>query len=465
MQEPILVVDAGNILFKEQATLPSENQQIQQIKAETIAAAYGLMRFDAIGVSGSDLQAGESFFRAPEIARLPWLSANIIDGKGKLFFRPHLLREVHGERIAIIGLTDNAPPGTGLQIFDWRKALENELTNLKDQASFIVILSSLPSTDNDQLCKQFPQVRLVLSAVPHRANMPARTINNALITQTGPQGKYLGHLSITFRNHHSWNQVGENETEILKQKIKSLDQQILILTKSTPDHQSEQEARKLARLQMHRENVAEQLELIQKSSEDNKRATGDIFSTFFQQIHPETSVAPVTQLLDKMHQRIEKLQENTTGAMHDTRAAKVLNDGIAGNQSCTSCHPVQAAFWQTTRHAKAFSSLVQKGRDKDPACLPCHVTIVRSHDSSPVQDRLDLAQLPAERQNVGCEDCHYPAELHLASPQQVHPTRRPTKQWCQDCHTKEQDPEFNYLDKINIIRCPPAWAPEPRRPN
>ena len=454
-KDPVILLDAGNLLFKEEATAREDNRPIQLIKAETIAASYGEIHFDAIGVSSSDLQAGTAFFKNKKFATLPWLSANIADSQGKLLFQPHLILRLGGEKIGIIGLTDSAiAPPAGLRNVAWQNALDRELAGLKGQVTFFIVLSSLTSIDNEELARKYPQVRLVISAVPHRGNMPPRIFNKTLITQTGPQGKYLGQLKIIFRDHLSWSQREEDETIVLRKKIENLDQQILRLTKSSADN--EDESRKRARLQIYRQNVASQLEQIQLSRKGMKPETGDTFSALFREIQPDTTILPVSRLVDEMQRKNDTLQASANSALYQKSKEAPLDDSISGTPSCTPCHEKQAAFWRTTKHAKAFATLTDKGRDRDPACLPCHTTVGKVTATSPYQDRLRLVQLPGERQNVGCENCHYPAELHLSSPQQVQPIRVPSAKKCQYCHTREQDPQFNYQKKLKQISCPPA---------
>jgi hypothetical protein len=45
-----------------------------------------------------------------------------------------------------------------------------------------------------------------------------------------------------------------------------------------------------------------------------------------------------------------------------------------GSDVCKLCHIKKYYDWMKTKHAGAYVTLLQKGNQKDPACLPCHVT-------------------------------------------------------------------------------------------
>jgi hypothetical protein len=80
---------------------------------------------------------------------------------------------------------------------------------------------------------------------------------------------------------------------------------------------------------------------------------------------------------------------------------------FVGSESCVSCHKSAAAVWEGTQHRHAFVSLVNKGADADPNCVPCHV--IGFGSVSGYRREFKGARLI----DVGCESCHGPGSLHV----------------------------------------------------
>jgi hypothetical protein len=117
-----------------------------------------------------------------------------------------------------------------------------------------------------------------------------------------------------------------------------------------------------------------------------------------------------------------------------------------GDAACMGCHTAEYEQWATTRHAKAWQTMVDKEVDTDPECVGCHVTGYGRWNGFRHKDiNLNLA-------NVQCEVCHGPGKEHYelitgggdrtAKPH--HALEPITQKMCESCHRNEHDPEFNY---------------------
>lgn len=105
-----------------------------------------------------------------------------------------------------------------------------------------------------------------------------------------------------------------------------------------------------------------------------------------------------------------------------------------GSDVCKLCHIKQFYSWQATDHAGAYVSLLQKGKQKDPACLVCHATgygmpggfdpqradtpVAKGEAPKAGEKEAALKGLRAQRsqdpvKGVGCECCHGGARHHL----------------------------------------------------
>jgi len=130
-----------------------------------------------------------------------------------------------------------------------------------------------------------------------------------------------------------------------------------------------------------------------------------------------------------------------------------------GSDVCKLCHIKQYYSWQNTAHAGAYVTLLQKGEQKNPACLRCHATghklpggfdpdkptapgAKNGEDKEPLKAvRGPKTQDPLK--GVGCECCHGGSRHHLglalkdrfatARTPLLRPT--PSLENCIRCHT------------------------------
>lgn len=124
----------------------------------------------------------------------------------------------------------------------------------------------------------------------------------------------------------------------------------------------------------------------------------------------------------------------------------VPEGGYASVQTCAGCHGDRAKGWQTTRHAKALETLKKKSQDTLPGCVKCHVTGFEK-DGGYVDQELTPALA-----GVQCEACHGPAANHAANPMnKKNLIARPGETICRECHTKGQDPKFDYANKKGLV--------------
>ena len=116
-----------------------------------------------------------------------------------------------------------------------------------------------------------------------------------------------------------------------------------------------------------------------------------------------------------------------------------------GADKCRQCHEGRHKFWSRTPHWAAFRTLSYKDAEADPDCLPCHVTgYERQTGYWPRKPREAL-------QGVQCEQCHGVGSLHAEKPETYSLLHLPSAPQCMDCHTEEQDDDFDYFrDKKRV---------------
>ena len=80
--------------------------------------------------------------------------------------------------------------------------------------------------------------------------------------------------------------------------------------------------------------------------------------------------------------------------------------GYQGGTVCVSCHREEGLSWALTHHAAAFRTLVRRDREKDLACVGCHVTGMNAGGFDPADDP------SSPFIDVTCESCHGPSGPH-----------------------------------------------------
>jgi hypothetical protein len=147
----------------------------------------------------------------------------------------------------------------------------------------------------------------------------------------------------------------------------------------------------------------------------------------------------------------------------------------AGNNKCRMCHLKQHKSWWESQHAKAMAALqdakaaaafaeklkieLEEPADQSDACVRCHVTGFHLAGGYPAADSAKTAAVAM----VGCEACHGPGSAHIAA--KTSAERKATINGavgvalCQQCHTPEISPKFEFAAMKKRVHPVPAAAP------
>ena len=146
----------------------------------------------------------------------------------------------------------------------------------------------------------------------------------------------------------------------------------------------------------------------------------------------------VDKYQDALNQRFAKANEATAQTATARTAQQIAGEKYLGETNCRRCHEAEYQKWSTQAHAHAFQTLVTNQRDSTPECLPCHVVGMGSSGGFiSKQSTPDLV-------NVQCESCHGMGTRHGM-------TDTVGPEVCQTCHTQQQDPNFQYDEKVQKI--------------
>jgi 2',3'-cyclic-nucleotide 2'-phosphodiesterase (5'-nucleotidase family) len=192
----VLVVDAGNALFK--TTGPQD--ELSRQRAALIVEAMAKVGTQALVPGARDLPLGAGYLK--QLAKrhgLPVLSANLVDKDGRPVFPASRVVEVGNQKVALIGaspagqLSDaTGQPATA--------AVKAEAAKLRKGADLVLVLAAVPFADALQLSRELGgQVDFILQSHEGRGPMMAQRAEGNFLVPTGERGRELGRLSVSLQ--------------------------------------------------------------------------------------------------------------------------------------------------------------------------------------------------------------------------------------------------------------------------
>jgi hypothetical protein len=118
-----------------------------------------------------------------------------------------------------------------------------------------------------------------------------------------------------------------------------------------------------------------------------------------------------------------------------------------GAETCRTCHPNTYLKWSTTKHAQAFTALLNDPKPNtiyDAECVSCHTTGFEY--TSGYRSQTATPYLKGNQ----CENCHGPASKHVSDPSNAEylqplkltAERADKNQLCIHCHDEDNSPKF-----------------------
>lgn len=336
------------------------------------------------------------------------------------------------------------------------------LLNIRDRNtnSLTILLSSLPNKDNQEIAKKFTDIHVLISANQRKGNIPPQLISNTLLSQTAKQGKHQGLLEISFGSTRIWEQNSQKKLADLQNSLGSVNWQLRrLLKKSNNSGNSRKHQATIARLEKEEQSLNLDISNMQEQiAEETKSGTKqDHFSYRFISLKKnmpndqatEVKIKQLNQDIRKLHTKLKRAKKNGASGS----GAQAFSS-LIGHKACGICHEVQRDFWESTKHAKAYDTLVAMEKNLDTDCLPCHLTMDIQNGAFETLSPASILSYPERLQSVGCETCHGNGKKHQTNPEQFKLVRTPTADICLTCHTDEHDDNFLYEEKLKKVSCP-----------
>jgi 2',3'-cyclic-nucleotide 2'-phosphodiesterase (5'-nucleotidase family) len=195
---PVLVLDAGNALFK--STQPGEPRAKE--RAELLLEQMDALGTAAMAVGARDLTLGaELLVQASKKAKMKVLSANLVDLQGKRLFEPSTVVTAGGVKFGVIGLSPEGPVagqgGLVGQPLTAAALAEAKRLRQKEKVDVVLVLAAAPYPQAQKLSSEVGNaVELIVQSHEGRgAGMLQRTDFAALIPP-GERGRQLSRVEL-----------------------------------------------------------------------------------------------------------------------------------------------------------------------------------------------------------------------------------------------------------------------------
>lgn len=460
-----LLLDAGGLRYDEDP-LPADKLPQVRKKAEFLENTWGALGAVTM-LQPEDLRGQPDGGELHERRRL----ASNVGGLPPGSLVPEVLRTVSGVKLGILGVADpeaSWPPG--VQVSEPLAAARAAVQRLQRQgAQAIIALTGLRREQARRLARQVPSLQLIVAGNDRELAEgvdPPEVIGTTLLVVPGQKGERLirleVHLPPSGPPHWTVYPSPRQRDQVVAQQRAKLQvvQARLAALRSDPSADP-----------IFIKTTAAEVRLLETllaaaATPAAPPAAGYVISELVpitRALPRDASVAAQMTALDR-----QIGESNLAATAGPPAPPPVGQPRYLGNAGCLgSCHYHNDSFefWQKTRHASAWKTLVDGGKDLSYDCVGCHAsgfdaagganlwTLAQWQRATPPKDPPPAAG--PDLRNVQCEVCHGPGSLHARSPIKVPvPTPRPSEERCLTCHTKEHSDTFAITPYLRDILGP-----------
>jgi hypothetical protein len=442
----VVYLDAGSLLYTELPAKPSRNHQ-EQLKAELLADAFAeSLQPSAVGLGPYDLAAGAARVTPPRQA------ANIaVEAGENLALEPPKVITAGGLRIGVFGVVDpELVRNLGVTATDPVAAARKAVGDLRGKnAQVIVGLLHMNTARARDLVGEVKGMSFAVvgAGAPEPDKLSAKPIRSGdtwLLT-TANRGQVLARLDVTVRGTGAFTDaIGEARAKV---EIESIDQRIERLRTDIAKYEADADgddgfiARQkadLAELQTERDALVK--------SPLRTPAEGNWFVMTHVTIEKALACDTAIQRRKLAYTKAAGEANLAAAAGKTAPAPEPGKAGFVGTDECVLCHKKQVEFWKKTRHAQAWKTLVDVGKQYDLDCVYCHATGFEEPGGSTLAS---LAEPPEQGAllDVQCESCHGPGSIHVEEDGNEKPSSlvlETPRTRCIVCHNAQHSDTFDY---------------------
>ncbi|MEE2787168.1 MAG: multiheme c-type cytochrome [Myxococcota bacterium] len=430
---PTEVLLVGPHLFEKKA--PAHRIAQEKAKARLLARAFSHLKVNAGLGSENELFYGlDAYQDLTQGWKFDDVAVNRAGGRGRLI-------QLGAHTIGIIGIGGpgkKTPRGHLKPIDD--KTLEKIANTLRqDGAQAIVALSTLSRLELRRLARRVKGIDLWILGDHPQENDTVSPAGDSFIIEAGDRGRNVGRIRL-----YHLDKAGPLVDPIghFKREQKRLNTRRTYLTDMYKRTKSP--------------FLKTQLDQVQTQINTLKAPTGQGKRFDYTLIPVKKDIkrhAPIAGWVDTYNASLKKLNLASAG---EIKPVKPGESGYVGDAECADCHPDAKAFWDRTKHAKAWQTLVDADKTFDAECVECHVTGWQRPGGSILGQVNHLT-------NVQCEVCHGPGSRHVEgggaiagdNPGEAALIKRTVPQaLCETCHNQHHSPKFDYKTYMRKITGP-----------
>ena len=435
---PVLVVDAGSLLYS-QTPVPPHLEAQEQLKADLLANIYQQdLHVAAVGLGPADLAKG------PAGERFPREAVNLADPGYKTV--PPAVQQVGDAKVGTFGVI--AEDTMAVKVTDPVAAGKQAVAQLRAGGAQVVVALVQASTKKDAvaLVRAIGGIDFAVAGLGQNAPEPDRIeieptkVGDGWLVIPANRGQVVSRIDVYLRGAGPFaDAIGgaaatDREAQLDKE-VAAIDADLAKFAKDPSADPKFIAQKKDERARMIAERDRLEAQPLQPP------AQGSFFT--LAQVRINKLLACSVRVQDAVKHYDQAAGDANVKAADDKPVPEPAKGqaSYVGDAACSDCHDAQYKFWQKTVHAQAWQTLVDRGQQFDYECIGCHVTGWEKPGGS------NLAHNDKLR-NVQCETCHGPGSIHVAKGGNEKPAailRAPPEDLCAtQCHTHEHSDTFQH---------------------
>ena len=440
-QGPVLVVDAGSLLYS-QTPVPPHLKAQEDLKADLLRTIYQRdLEVAAVGLGPADFGQGKSGVLMPR-------AVVNVDDRDLATVLPRII--IAGTvKVGIFGVvTQDALPAP-IHASDPVAAGKAAVTDLKSKGAQVIVALVQASARKDaaQLARDIGGIDFTIAGLglsapePENVSIEPEKIGDGWMIVPVNRGQVVPRLDVYLGSGATGpfaSVIGAgaavSKIEVLDKRLADADADLARFAADKTADPSFVAAKKQERAQL----AAERDHL--KSRPFEPPAKGAFFTLDQIKIGKKLACSVPVQTEVSAYNRAAGEANVKAFADKQPPPAPAGQATYVGMAKCTDCHDDESKFWTHTVHHDAWKTLVDRGQQFDFSCIGCHVTGFDKPGGSNLSHNDDL-------RNVQCETCHGPGSIHVDKGGKEKPlaiVTAPPKDLCTSCHTKEHSDTFQY---------------------